>query len=66
MVKKRKILIPKPRSTFVLVQCPDCNNEQIIFNYASTVVRCTVCNRVLATPTGGKAKIEAKILKVLE
>ncbi|RLF23395.1 MAG: 30S ribosomal protein S27e [Thermoprotei archaeon] len=66
MVKKRKILVPQPKSKFVRVQCPDCNNEQVIFDHASTVVRCIVCGRVLARPTGGKAKIEAKIIKILE
>ncbi len=65
-MKKRKILIPQPKSKFLLVQCPDCENKQIIFDHASTVVRCLVCGRVLARPTGGKAIIEAKILQVLE
>ena len=66
MIKKRKILIPQPKSKFVLVQCPTCNNEQIIFDHASTVVKCLVCGEVLAEPTGGKARIKAKIIKVLD
>ncbi len=66
MVKRRKILVPQPKSKFILVQCPDCNNEQIIFDHASIEVRCIICGRILARPTGGKAKIEAKILKILE
>ncbi|RLE51437.1 MAG: 30S ribosomal protein S27e [Candidatus Methanomethylicota archaeon] len=65
-IKKRKILIPEPKSRFVLVSCPDCGNEQIVFNRASTEVRCLVCNRVLVKPTGGKAIIEARIIRVLE
>jgi len=65
-MKKRKILIPQPKSKFLLVQCPDCENRQIIFDKASTIVKCLVCNRVLARPTGGKAAIEAKILQELE
>lgn len=65
-MKKRKILIPMPKSRFLLVKCPDCENEQIIFNRTSTVVRCIMCGRVLARPTGGKAVIEAKILKALD
>ncbi|HDN90953.1 MAG TPA: 30S ribosomal protein S27e [Candidatus Aenigmarchaeota archaeon] len=54
-----------PESRFLRVRCPKCKNEQIIFGKASTVVRCLVCNRKLAKPTGGKAKIYAKILGVL-
>jgi len=65
-VKKRKILIPEPKSRFLLVKCPDCENEQILFDHASTIVKCLVCGRVLASPTGGRAEIDAKVLKILE
>ncbi|MCD6546980.1 MAG: 30S ribosomal protein S27e, partial [Nanoarchaeota archaeon] len=41
-------------------------NEQIVFGKASTVVKCLVCGNVLATPTGGKAKLKARVLEVLE
>ncbi len=63
MVKKRKILIPEPKSRFVKVKCPDCGNEQVIFDHASFPVRC-LCGRLLAKPTGGKAIIYGKIVKV--
>jgi len=66
VVKKRKILIPQPTSKFLRVRCPDCGNEQIIFNKPAIVVRCLVCGRVLARPTGGKGIIEAKIIKELD
>ena len=64
-MKKRKILIPQPKSRFILVKCPDCENEQIIFDHATIKVECNVCGQVLAQPSGGKAIIYAKILKVL-
>jgi len=64
-MKKRKILIPQPKSRFILVKCPDCENEQIIFDHATIKVKCNVCGKVLAQPSGGKAIIYAKILKVL-
>jgi len=50
-------LIPQPRSRFIRVKCNKCGNEQIIFDRASTVVRCLRCNEVLAVPTGGKAEL---------
>jgi small subunit ribosomal protein S27e len=56
----------KNRSTFVKVKCPDCENEQIVFDKASTVVNCIVCSKVLATPAGGKAELQAEILETLE
>ena len=53
-------------SKFVKVTCPKCNNEQIIFGKVSTYVKCLVCNRILAEPTGGKSKIKSRVLEVLE
>jgi small subunit ribosomal protein S27e len=50
------------RSRFVRVKCPDCENEQTVFEKASTVVNCVVCGRVLAEPTGGKASVKAEVL----
>ncbi len=66
MVKKRKILIPMPKSKFILVKCPDCGNEQVTFDHASMVVRCLVCGRELVRPTGGKAEILGIKVKELE
>ncbi len=60
------VRIEEPESRFVKVRCPKCKNEQIIFGKASTVVKCLVCGRVLAQPTGGKARIKARVLEVLE
>ncbi len=64
-MRRRKILVPAPKSRFVLVRCPDCGNEQIVFDHPSMEVKCLLCGRVLAKPTGGKARIEAEILQVL-
>ncbi|HUU76056.1 MAG TPA: 30S ribosomal protein S27e [Methanoregulaceae archaeon] len=54
------------RSKFFRVKCPDCENEQVVFEKASTVVDCVVCGKVLAEPSGGKAHIKADILAALE
>ncbi|RLG56796.1 MAG: 30S ribosomal protein S27e [Candidatus Hydrothermarchaeota archaeon] len=59
-------LLPQPRSRFLKVKCLDCGNEQVIFGSASTVVRCLVCGKTLAEPTGGKSRILTKIVAVLE
>jgi small subunit ribosomal protein S27e len=58
--------IKEPVSKFVKVRCPKCKNEQIMFGKASSTVKCLVCDKVLAEPTGGKAKVKARILEVLE
>ena len=59
-------LIPKPRSKFVRVKCPDCGNEQIVFSYITNIVHCNICGATLAKPTGGKAEIKGEIVAVLD
>ncbi|HJJ46846.1 MAG TPA: 30S ribosomal protein S27e [Methanocorpusculum sp.] len=56
----------KNRSKFLKIKCPDCENEQIIFERATSVVQCTVCGRVLAEPTGGKANLKGDIVAIFE
>jgi small subunit ribosomal protein S27e len=56
----------KPESRFIKVRCMDCENEQVLFNKASTPVSCHICGSKLAIPEGGKAKIKAEILEVIE
>ncbi|MBU5682526.1 MAG: 30S ribosomal protein S27e [Candidatus Aenigmatarchaeota archaeon] len=43
---------------FLRVICLKCRNEQIIFEKASTIVKCLNCGQIIAKPTGGKAKLE--------
>ena len=59
-------LIPKPRSKFLRVKCPDCGNEQVVFDSANLRVNCNVCGTVLAEPRGGKAKIRGEVVAELE
>ncbi|MBT4539008.1 30S ribosomal protein S27e [Candidatus Woesearchaeota archaeon] len=56
----------EPTTKFIKVRCAKCKNEQIVFDTASKEVHCLVCDEVLAQPTGGKAKISARVLEVLE
>ncbi len=58
--------IKEPTSRFIKLRCPKCKNEQIMFGKTATKVRCLVCDKLLAIPTGGKAKIKAQILEILE
>ena len=53
-------------SKFIKVRCSKCKNEQVIFGNVSSTVKCLVCNEELATSTGGKSKISARVLEVLE
>jgi small subunit ribosomal protein S27e len=51
---------------FIRVRCPDCENEQAVFEKASTSVACAVCGHTLARPTGGLADIEGEVLETVE
>ncbi|GGN18063.1 30S ribosomal protein S27e [Halarchaeum nitratireducens] len=51
---------------FFRVRCPDCENEQVVFEKASSTVACAVCGTTLARPTGGKATIEAEVTETVE
>ena len=59
-------LIPKPRSKFLRVKCPDCGNEQMVFSHVTNVVHCNICGAALAEPSGGKAIIKGEIVAVLD
>jgi small subunit ribosomal protein S27e len=58
--------IKEPTSKFIKIRCPKCKNEQVIFGKSGTHVNCLVCGKTVAEPSGGKAKIKARILEVLE
>ena len=61
-----KRALKESTSKFIKIRCPECKNEQIMFGKASTIVNCLVCSKVLAEPTGGKSKVKARVLEVLE
>ncbi len=52
--------------SFHLLGCPDCENEQVVFEKAASPVSCAVCGHQLATPTGGKATLEGEIIETVE
>lgn len=55
----------KIESKFVKVKCSKCKNTQIIFGKASSKVYCIECEGILALPSGGNAKIRARVEEVL-
>jgi small subunit ribosomal protein S27e len=58
--------LPGPKSRFLQVRCPDCGNEQIVFDHASTKVTCLVCGATIVRPQGGKAEIRGEVVKAVE
>lgn len=64
-MKKKRILIPEPRSRFLVIRCPNCGNEQVVFSHATFPIRCIICGTQLVTPTGGRAKLNGQVIRVL-
>jgi small subunit ribosomal protein S27e len=50
---------------FIKVKCK-CGNEQIVFERAATEVKCLVCGRIIARPTGGRVALEATYIGDVE
>jgi small subunit ribosomal protein S27e len=53
------------KSKFIRVRCNKCKNEQIIFEKASTKVKCLKCGEEITESSSGKAKLKANIIEVL-
>jgi len=56
----------KQPSKFLKLRCNKCKNEQITFAKAANAVKCLVCGEILAEPSGGKTKVAARVLEVLQ
>ena len=66
IMKKEREFIPKPRSSFVLIKCPDCGEERVMFSASTRDITCRGCGRKLAERTGGKVRVDAQIIKRLD
>jgi len=53
------------RKRFIKVRCQACKNEQIMFEAATTKVKCLICSAVIAEPKGSKADLKARLVEVL-
>jgi small subunit ribosomal protein S27e len=65
-MKKSREPIPRPRSSFLQVKCPDCGEERVVFSASTKEVGCRACGRKLAESTGGKARILGTVVKKLD
>ncbi len=51
-------MVQQPESRFIRIKCLECENEQVIFSHASTEIKCMKCQKILARPTGGRARLD--------
>jgi len=61
-MKKEK----EKKSKFLKVSCPDCEAEKIVFDHASSEVRCNLCNKLLVSPGASKADIYCRIIESVD
>jgi small subunit ribosomal protein S27e len=66
MTSKRYIMIPKPQSNFISVQCPECGEKRIIFTHTTTDINCNSCGQALAKKAGAKANVLGKVHSILD
>jgi small subunit ribosomal protein S27e len=65
-MRRNREPIPRSKSSFLLVKCPDCGEERIIFSCAAKDIGCRGCGRKLAESRGGKALVLAQVVKRLD
>ena len=65
-MKRESIMIPKPRSAFLSVQCAKCGEKAVVFSHTTVDVSCKSCGELLAEPSGSKAEILGKVLSALD
>jgi len=66
LVKKERILYPRPKSNFLLVKCSSCGTERVVYSHAVVPTKCESCGEILTEPTGGRAIIRAQIIRKLD
>jgi len=66
VMKRENILVPKPRSNFISVQCEKCGARAVIFSHTTSEIKCSGCGETLATSSGSKALIAGKVIGVLD
>ncbi len=64
-MRREREPIPKTKSEFILVKCPDCGEERTLFSNSSKNVGCRGCGRKLAESKGGRSVVLATVLKKL-
>jgi small subunit ribosomal protein S27e len=65
-MKRESIMIPKPRSAFLSMQCAKCGEKAVVFSHTTMDVSCKSCGEPLAIRSGSKAIIAGKVLGTLD
>jgi len=65
-MRRNNILIPKPRSNFVSVECEQCGEKTIVFTHTTIDINCKSCGKLIAQKTGARAILFGKTISILD
>jgi small subunit ribosomal protein S27e len=65
-MKRESVMIPKPRSAFLSVQCEKCGEKAVVFSHTTMDIACKSCGELLAEKSGSLAIISGKVLGALD
>jgi small subunit ribosomal protein S27e len=65
-MKRESMMMPKPRSSFLSVQCTKCGEKTVVFSHTTVNISCKSCGELLAECSGSKANIIGKVLEALD
>jgi small subunit ribosomal protein S27e len=65
-MRKDTIMIPKPHSNFLSVQCTKCEEQKVIFSHTTMDLFCKSCGELIAKKTGARANILGKIINTID
>jgi small subunit ribosomal protein S27e len=65
-MKRNSIMVPKPKSAFLSVQCEKCGEKAIVFSHTTTNISCKSCGELLAEKSGSLSIINGKVLGALD
>jgi len=54
-MRREREPIPRQKSAFLMIRCPDCKEERIMFSASTKDISCRSCGLKLAESKGGKA-----------
>jgi small subunit ribosomal protein S27e len=66
MAAKNSIMVPKPSSKFISVECTQCGEKRIIFSHSTMDISCKSCGQLIAKKTGSKASIIGKFVEAFD
>ena len=56
-MRRVRIPVPEPGSSFDVVKCAECGEDQVVYSHATTEVACNSCGNPISRPTGSRGRL---------